>query len=171
MTHAHPNTTAWYLVHTKPRQEGAAQVHLERQSYPCYLPRLSVEKIRRGKTQWVSEPMFPRYLFVQLDTSDQGPSWAPIRSTQGVSQMVQFGGRPAKVDDDLVSLLRRREQTKPTEPLFSSGDKVLIASGPFAGLEAIYEMTEAEQRALVLLHILSQPVQMRIDTANLRKVD
>ena len=32
--------------------------------------------------------MFARYLFVRLDTSDNGPSWAPIRSTLGVSQPV-----------------------------------------------------------------------------------
>ena len=40
---------AWYVVHTKPRQEDKALLNLERQGYRCYLPRLTVEKIRRGK--------------------------------------------------------------------------------------------------------------------------
>ena len=163
------DTTAWYLIHTKPRQEHIALTNLERQGYTCYLPLLRVEKIRRRKAEVVSEPMFARYLFVRLDTSDNGPSWAPIRSTLGVSQLVRFGTRPAKVEDPLVDLLRNRELAQPTEPLFSQGDKVVITEGPFAGLEAAYQMTDAEQRAMVLLHILSQPVPVKIDAASLRK--
>ena len=84
-------TTAWYLIHTKPRQEHIALTNLERQGYTCYLPLLRVEKIRRRKAEVVSEPMFARYLFVRLSTSDNAPSWAPIRSTLGVSQLVRFG--------------------------------------------------------------------------------
>ena len=53
--------------------------------------------------------MFARYLFVRLSTSDNGPSWAPIRATLGVSQLVRFDTRPAKVEDPLVDLLRNRE--------------------------------------------------------------
>ena len=107
---------------------------------------------------------------MRLDTSDNGPSWAPIRSTLGVSQLVCFGTRPAKVEDPLVDLLRSREQALPTETLFSQGDTVVITEGPLAGLEAAYQMADAEQRAMVLLHILSQPVPVKIDAANLRKV-
>jgi transcriptional antiterminator RfaH len=165
-----PDTTAWYLIHTKPRQEHIALTNLERQGYTCYLPQLRVEKIRRRKAEVVSEPMFARYLFVRLDTGDSGPSWAPIRSTLGVSQLVRFGTRPAKVDDTLIDLLRSREQAQPTTPLFNPGDTVVITEGPFAGLEAAYQMADAEQRAMVLLHILSQPVPVKIDAASLRKV-
>mgnify|MGYP006170917579 FL=1 len=164
------DTTAWYLIHTKPRQEHIALTNLERQGYTCYLPLLRVEKIRRRKAEVVSEPMFARYLFVRLSTSDNGPSWAPIRSTLGVSQLVRFGTRPAKVEDPLVDLLRNRELAQPTEPLFKPGDTVVITEGPFAGLEAAYQMADAEQRAMVLLHILSQPVPVQIDAASLRKV-
>ncbi len=47
---------------------------------------------------------------------------------------------------------------------------MVITEGPFAGLEATYQMLDTEQRVMVLLHILSQHVQVKIDTANLRKV-
>jgi len=75
------------------------------------------------------------------------------------------------VEDPLVDLLRNRELAQPTEPLFSQGDTVLITEGPFAGLEAAYQMADADQRAMVLLRILSQPVSVKIDTASLRKVN
>jgi transcriptional antiterminator RfaH len=162
-------TTAWYLVHTKPRQEDVALANLQRQGYECYLPQMRIERIRRRKADVATEPMFPRYLFIRLDSSDQGKSWSPIRSTLGVSQLVHFGARAAKVDDALVELLRRREQAMPMDAMFHSGDSVVITDGPFAGIEAIYQTADADRRAFILLEILSKPVSMQIDTESLRR--
>ena len=162
-------TMAWHLVHTKPRQEDVALANLERQGYECYLPQMRIERIRRRKAEISSEPLFPRYLFVRLDSSNQGKSWSPIRSTLGVSQLVHFGARAAKVDDILVDLLRQREQIMPANGMFNNGDTVMIADGPFAGLEAIYQTADAEQRAFILLEILSNPVSMQIEAVRLRK--
>ena len=162
-------TTAWYLVHTKPRQEDVALANLQRQGYECYLPQMRIERIRRRKAEVATEPMFPRYLFIRLDSSDQGKSWSPIRSTLGVSQLVHFGARAAKVDEVLVDLLRQREQAMPLDAMFHSGDSVVITDGPFAGIEAIYQTADADRRAFILLDILSKPVSMQIDAGRLRK--
>ena len=163
------NAGSWYLVHTKPRQEDVALTNLQRQGYECYLPQMRIERIRRRKAEIATEPMFPRYLFIRLDSSDQGKSWSPIRSTLGVSQLVHFGARAAKVDDALVDLLRQREQALPMDAMFHSGDAVVITDGPFAGIEAIYQTADAERRAFILLEILSKPVSMQIDAGRLRK--
>ena len=164
-----PSTLAWYLIHTKPRQEALALTNLSRQGFECYMPMLRLQKIRQRKTALVAEPMFPRYLFIRLDTSGSGQSWSPIRSTLGVNQLVRFGGQPAKVDGQLIDLIRSREQVTHAQPLFTAGDNVTVADGPFAGLEAIYQNTDAESRSMILLNILSKPVAMRIDSASLRK--
>ena len=165
-----PSTTAWYLVHTKPRQEDIALTNLERQGYACYLPRLQVEKVRRGKAQMVQEAMFPRYLFVQLETGAQARSWSPIRSTLGVSKLVYFGAQPAKVDEQLIALLQSREQALPAETIFHPGDAVVVTSGPFAGIEAVYQTSDPERRSMILLEILSKPVTLQIETGQLRRV-
>jgi transcriptional antiterminator RfaH len=162
-------TTAWYLVHTKPRQEDVALTNLQRQGYECYLPQMRIERIRRRKAEITTEPMFPRYLFIRLDSSDQGKSWSPIRSTLGVSQLVHFGARAAKVDDALVDLLRQREQAMPLDAMFHSGDSVVVTDGPFGGIEAIYQTADADRRAFILLEILSKPVTMHIDAGLLRR--
>ena len=167
--HSALSTLSWYLVHTKPRQEDVALANLQRQGYECYLPQMGIEQIRRRKAEVATEPMFPRYLFIRLDSNDQGKSWSPIRSTLGVSQLVHFGARAAKVDDTLVDLLRQRERTLLTEAMFHSGDSVVIADGPFAGIEAIYQTSDAERRAFILLEILAKPVPMHIDAGRLRK--
>ena len=164
------STLSWYVVHTKPRQEVVALTNLTRQGFECYMPMLKLEKIRQRKTTTVTEPMFPRYLFIQLDTSGSGQSWSPIRSTLGVSQLVRFGGQPAVVDSILIELLRSREQVGQPERLFKAGERVVVADGPFVGIEAIYQTANAESRSMILLDMLSKPVAMRIETASLRKV-
>jgi transcriptional antiterminator RfaH len=163
------STLSWYLVHTKPRQEAIALTNLSRQGFECYMPMLKFEKIRQRKTALVAETMFPRYLFIRLDTSGTGQSWSPIRSTLGVNKMVTFGGHPAKVDAQLIDHIRFRETSHSAQPMFAPGEHVVVADGPFAGLEAIYQTTDAERRSMILLEMLSKPVSMRIDTTSLRK--
>ena len=167
-----PATSAWFLVRSKPRQEAVALANLARQGFESYLPLFAAEKLVRRKSTVVQEPMFARYLFVRLDTSGNGQSWSPIRSTVGVSELVCFGSRPARVDDALIATLREREATQQADPitLFAHGDSVRITEGAFAGLEAIYQMNDAEGRAMVLLDLLSKPVAMTINAASLRKV-
>ena len=162
----------WYLVHTKPRQEKCALENLQRQGYQCYLPTLPSEKIRQGVLTVVEEPLFPRYLFIRLGQSDSAPSWAPIRSTKGVSRLVSFGGEPAKVADSLVEALRAQEAAVQAAPqrLFQPGDRVRLTEAPFAGIEGIYHMADGERRVMVLIELLSKQVQVRVAPAHLRKV-
>jgi transcriptional antiterminator RfaH len=160
---------AWYLIHTKPQQEQVAFVNLARQGYNCYLPKMRVQKLRRKQVEWVYEPMFRRYLFIELDSSDSGKSWIPIRSTLGVRQMVYFGSRPASVDQGLIDLLRSREELRPQTPLFAPGDPVKIVDGPLAGIDAVFQLTDADQRAIVLLEIINRLVTVRVETSSLRK--
>jgi transcriptional antiterminator RfaH len=117
--------------------------NLERQGYRYYLPRLRTKKIHRGRAELVTVPIFPRYLFMRLNSSGSDQSWAPISSTRGPSQLVHFVGWPAKVDDELVELMRTREKDIPAETLFRRCDAVLITDGPFAGIEAIYQTPNA----------------------------
>ena len=162
----------WYLVHTKPRQETCALENLRRQGYECYLPTLPSEKLRQGSLTVANDPLFPRYLFIRLGQGDSAKSWAPIRSTKGVSRLVSFGSEPARVDDGLIELLRTREASVQIEPerLFKRGERVRLTEVPFAGIEGIYQMTDGERRVMVLIEILSKPVAVRVAPDSLRKV-
>jgi transcriptional antiterminator RfaH len=162
-------TEAWHVVYTKPRQEDIALINLERQGYQCYLPKMRIERIRRKKAVVLSEPMFPRYLFIRLDSSEQGKSWSPIRSTLGVARLVRFGTTAATVEEGLVDFLQEREAALPTDTMFKTGDVVLVVDGPFAGIEAIYQTEDAERRAIILLEILSKQVKVPLDHTQLRK--
>lgn len=161
----------WFLIHTKPRQEVIALENLERQDYPCYLPMLPTEKLRQGKLITLQEPLFPRYLFIQLGQGTTSQSWSPIRSTRGVSRLVSFGNEPARVPTDLVELLRSNDAEWPQEvrALFKSGDRVKILEGPFVGLDAIYQMKVGENRVMVLIELMSKSTRLMLQVNQLQK--
>ena len=163
MTETH--TTAWYVVHTKPRQEARALENLQNQGFNCFLPTMQVQKLRNQKVQTITEPMFSRYLFIQLD--DQTQNWGPIRSTLGVSKLVSFGPQPAKVPPEFIVFLQDAP-IETIERMFTPGDSVQVASGPLKGLEGQYIAHDGETRAFVLVDLLGQPQKLRMKVESLR---
>ena len=162
----------WYLIHTKIRQEQVALENLERQGFECFLPLIRAEKLNRGGLQVVQEPLFPRYLFIRLGTGLESQSWVPTRSTVGVSRLVTFGQTPAKIEDELIAQLQvKTDSTEVQLRHFEPGEQVVVTDGPFVGVEAIYQMADAEGRVMVLLNILSKQVKMAVPPASIRKVN
>lgn len=158
--------TAWHLVQTKPRQEFRALEQLVNQQYTCFLPILKVEKMRRGWPEIINEPLFSRYLFIQLDA--MSTNWSRLRNTRGVSKLVAIGGSFATISDSFVEGLRHVGALDPA-PLFEAGEKVAIKSGPFSGLEGVYQISDGAARALVLIELISQPQRLAFELDMLRK--
>lgn len=162
---------SWYLVHTKPRQEHRALENLFNQGYECWLPQLRVEKVRQRKLVVVDEPLFPRYLFIHLPP---GVNWAPVRSTLGVTTIVRFGGVAARVPSGVLEALREEEAQRRESavvPQFTPGQAVKILAGPFAGVRAVFDMTDGQARALVLIELLQKQARLPVPVAALRAVE
>jgi transcriptional antiterminator RfaH len=162
----------WYVIHTKPRQESRALLNLVQQEFECYMPQRLVQQLKKGTLAVKEEPLFPRYFFIRLQTHSTGKSWAPIRSTLGVSRLLTFGTEPARVDDRLIDYLRLTEarQYQTPEQLYKNGDTVEIVDGPFAGIQALYQMADGESRAIVLIDILNKLTRLKLPINSLTKV-
>ena len=154
---------SWYLIHCKPRQDFRALEHLEHQGYECFLPRNQVERLRNG--QWIrqEEPLFPGYLFIELDT--QQDNWMPIRSTRGVNQIVRFGATPIPVPSNIIQYLRGRRA--PLEQEILPGEKVIVTWPGTKGIEAIFLTKDGEERVILLLTLLQREVQVSAHIKNL----
>lgn len=149
----------WFAVQSKPRQETAAKVQLERQGYIVYLPMITLRKRRRATWKASVEPLFPRYLFVQANINEQ--SLLPIRSTIGVSGLVRFGNMLRAVPDTVVHYLQQAEagQGAPGDNdnwPFRTGEQVAVLEGPFAGLTAVFQGAQSETRAMILIDLLGR---------------
>lgn len=160
----------WHLIHSKPRQEKTAQLHLQRQEYTVYLPMITERKRRRQAWVEVTEPLFPRYLFVRLQAGVD--NYAPIRSTCGVSQLVRFGLNPAVVPDAFVNQLysedEKRQQIVINQHL-EPGDRVRVLSGPFAAYQAIFTESCGQARACILLQLAERETRVRVPLSELEK--
>ncbi len=156
----------WYLIHTKPAGEAAAQSHLERQGYQAYFPKLLRRQLRQGSWRQRIVALFPRYLFLRLDEGRQ--SMSPVRSTVGVSGVVHFGTSYKVVSDAVIRDLQQREDPATGAHVLAGraalarGSVVTIASGPFCGLDAVFECESGADRVVVLLKLLGQEVAVRV---------
>ncbi|MCP4700028.1 MAG: transcription/translation regulatory transformer protein RfaH [Gammaproteobacteria bacterium] len=157
----------WYAIQTRVRQEQIAVENLSRQGYCCYFPRIKQWRKRRGKRYLVIEAFFPGYLFVSLDPYHANT--APIRSTRGVRGLVRFGQQLHPVPDEVIVSLKQRtdaEDVIELEPVdFKSGQEVRIEKGPLAGLTAIFQEKNGEERAILLLNLLGSERQVDIPIA------
>jgi len=156
----------WYVIHTKPSAEGIARANLERQGYEIYLPRLVQSFLLRGQRRERIVPLFPRYLFLQLREGAQ--SLGPARSSVGVSGVVRFGCHYAIVPEETIRRLQARADpltalhhlARPA-PLVT-GTPVRIVSGPFDGLEGIFQREDGAERVIVLLNLLGRDTPVHV---------
>ena len=164
---------SWFAVYTKPRQEHIALENLERQDFHCFLPMAVNPYQRRSEKKLRIEPLFPRYLFLNVVPDQQ--SLGPVRSTRGVATMVRFGQKLATLPDAVINLIHAqcdpctgliRLDPVPVEP----GDNVRVFDGPFAGLQGIFKERKGEKRALLLMELLGTESTVEVDTLLLQKM-
>ena len=162
------DSARWYLIQCRPREDERALQNLERQEYQCYAPSHRVERWRQGRRWCVNEPLFPGYLFVHLDRVHD--NWQPIRSTRGVHRVVSFNGEPPAVPDQIIEGIRMRLNAAPVTQRFRPGERVRIAEGAFAEIEAIFVASKGEERVILLLDILSQEQRLSFPASSVVKI-
>lgn len=117
------------------------------------------------------EPLFPCYLFLNIDCGTD--EYLRSRSAPGVSYILSSDGVPAPVPAELVEQIRQRvdrENALGPAARFAQGDRVIVSSGPFAGLEAIFDRALTPQgRCLILLQILGRLTRVQVSAEYLTK--
>lgn len=163
--------TSWWVVQTKPQAEFTAIQNLKNQGLTCYCPLFKRENIRGRQLKVINAPLFPRYVFIRADFAAE-KNIHIIRSTIGVSQLLKIGEVPTKVTCQLIYKLKKMESEKinETKSHFKQGDHVKIRDGLYQDIEAIYQMNDGLNRAVVLLSILNKETPLRIDKKALNKV-
>jgi transcriptional antiterminator RfaH len=162
---------AWYVMYTNPKKEAFVNGQFLDRGLETFFPYLQFD---RGYGRGIRiEPFFPNYVFFYTDLHSRRAydlSYMP-----GVRGIVRFDSMPAVVPEGLLASLRQRlepyEQRvlKKTEWLFKPGDKVLITSGPFEGLEAVFEHGRSgQERAQILLKMLGSVTRAEIDVRHLK---
>jgi transcription antitermination factor NusG len=150
----------WHVLQTTRNRERVAQAALGQRGIATYLPR--IEQWPRPAVGSAVAPMFPGYLFVQMESD----LYARVSWTPGVKGFVSFGGQVASIGEEAIAFLRAREGADGVIHCGSGiegGDQVRIVHGPLRGLTAVVQCRlPARERVRVLLQILRQdtPVEL-----------
>jgi transcriptional antiterminator RfaH len=159
---------AWYVVHSQPNLELRATEHLERQGFRTYLPTYMKKRRHARQTSLIRAPLFPRYLFVEIDVASQ--RWRSINSTVGVSRLVTDGLMPTPVMHGVVEAIKARENEdgvvslEPAAAKFSPGDAVLVTEGAFEACRGLFEALSEKDRVTILLDLLGRKVRVVLDS-------
>jgi transcriptional antiterminator RfaH len=151
----------WYAVRSKPRREAYAQAELCRRGVKTFLPRI-LEPGRLRDEPSIG-PLFPGYLFAQVDLSTHYNRviWAP-----GVRGFVAFGDAPAAVGDDVIEFLQQRcGETGIVRalPAFHDGEIVRVRRGPLCGLVGVVQgAVNGRRRVQVLMELLRRRTQVSV---------
>jgi transcriptional antiterminator RfaH len=158
--------SVWCVVNTLPGQEVRAERNLLRQGFRAWLPAIRKTRRHARRVDMVRAPLFPGYLFVQLDLDREG--WSPINSTYGVRRLLAQDARPETLHERFVADLQnsvREDGTcalPPEREGLRPGAQVRVAWGPFADSVATILELAPKERVLLLLDLLGGKVKTTI---------
>lgn len=150
-------TLAWYLLQCDPRNHPKVEGLTAIAGYETFAPRVPKTRKRNG-----DKPLFPGYLFVRLSLGrgDQ----EKLRYLPGTRGLVEIGGGPCPVDEEIVEGLRWRLTSGAfAPPQINKGDRVRVVTGLFAELEGIFcENLSGTDRVAVLIEMMARHVRIQL---------
>ena len=155
---------AWFCLRSQPRHEHVAAAHLRKTGgFEIFLPRVRFRRATRRGTVWVTEALFPGYLFARFDWR---MSLRRIQSIRGVSSVVHFGERWPTIPEETIGRLREAvgaDELRVIPSRLQPGDEVQITGGALRGLHAVISrVMPARERVAVLLEFLGRQATIEL---------
>ena len=164
---AHGPSLAWFVAHTRPRREKKLAEYCEREGMAVTLPCYRSVKKYRGKTVVFQKPLFPNYVFLQLQQGQRQKVYQSdhvANLLEVVDQRMfeeQLGDILTALDTELEIFLA---------PQITAGARVKIKSGPLRGIEGIVEKRAGMTLVLLRLDFISQAAAVKIDATELELI-
>ncbi|MCW2539454.1 MAG: transcription termination/antitermination protein NusG [Frankiales bacterium] len=186
----------WFVVHSYAGYENKVKTNLETRIssldmedyiYQVEVPTEEVVEIKNGKRQQVNRKVFPGYILVRMDLTDD--SWGAVRNTPGVTGFVGATSKPSPLSmDEVVKILAPASAKAPSQSKggagadssgavtveqvdFEIGESVTVMDGPFATLPAtINEIDPLHAKLKVLVSIFGRETPVELSFAQVAKI-
>ena len=176
----------WYVVHTQSGYEKKVKQNLEARTqsmnmedsiHECVIPMEDVVEFKNGKKQIVQKKVFPGYLLVRCDMTDD--SWYVIRNTPGITGFVGQGAKPSPLPrrdvENFLTVPDESEEvtTKRGKPRleYEQGETVRVKEGPFADFSGgIVEINEDQLKVKVLVNIFGRETPVELEFSQVAKL-
>jgi transcriptional antiterminator RfaH len=155
----------WFCVQTQPKHEHIAAAQLRQDlKIDVFLPRIRYRRSTRCGPAWVTEALFPNYLFAHFDLASQ---LRQVQAVRGVRNVVHFGTRWPTIPEMAITELRSAmgaEEVRILSQDLNPGDTVEVADGVFHGLQAmVTKIIPQRQRISILLDFLGRQTAVELD--------
>jgi len=168
-----PLPDQWYAIYTQARMEKWGRSNLWERGFEVYLPLYHKERRHARKTDWVSAPLFPRYLFVAA--GPQSRQQRSINSAPGVISLVTFGERPGLISGAVIKAIQAREDADGHVQLVDQntlvpGEQVNLQSGAMADRVGLFGCRSEGDRVVILLNLLGREVRVKVPASTIARI-
>ncbi len=155
---------AWFCLQAQPKHEHIAAARLRQiEDIEVFLPRVRFKRPTRLGLAWVTEALFPGYLFARFD-------WPAARRlvhyASGVRRIVHFGGHVPVISEQIIEGLKLElgpDDVRTISQELSPGDAVQIADGALRGLSAVVtRVLPSRERVAVLMDLLGRQTTVEL---------
>ncbi len=188
----------WFVVHSYAGYENKVKTNLESRIssldmedyiFQVEVPTEEVTEIKNGKRQLVNRKVFPGYILVRMELTDD--SWGAVRNTPGVTGFVGATSKPSPLSmDEVIKILAPASHkaattgkasggetstggtAAPVEVVdFEVGESVTVMDGPFATLPAtISEIDALHSKLKVLVSIFGRETPVELSFSQVSKI-
>jgi len=175
----------WYVLKVQSNRERSIRDNLVRRIHQegldeffgeIVIPTEKVVETKAGKKRVTEHKLFPGYLMVQMELTDE--TWYLVRSTSGVGDFTGSAGKPIPMQEHEIQRMLGMEQTRKEEGAtlkvkvdFQTGDHVKIKDGAFESFEGTIEsIDEANGKITVLIQIFGRPTPVDLEYWQVERV-
>ena len=174
----------WYVVHSyagyEKKVKGNLQnriqsLNMEDYIFQIEVPEEEVMEIKNGQRKQVKRNIYPGYVLVRLDLTDE--SWSAVRNTPGVTGFVGNAHHPSPLSLDEVEKILAPRPKKASDKLdirvvdFEVGESVTVMDGPFATLPAsISEIMPEQAKLKVFVSIFGRETPVELSFHQVQKI-
>ncbi len=150
----------WFVAHTKPRREKKLVEYCERQGFAATLPCYRSAHKYRGKSVVFEKPLFPGYVFLQLQRTDA----ANVRQNDHVANLLDVYDQEtfARQLSEILLALESNLEVR-LAPQIEAGTRVRIRSGPLQGIEGFVESRSGLTTVILRLDFINQAAAVKMD--------
>jgi transcriptional antiterminator NusG len=171
----------WYVVHVysghekkiaEALRQRAQTLHLTDKIIQVLIPTQEKIQIRRGQRKTVNEKIFPGYMLVKLEMTDD--AWLAVRTTDGVTGFVGMSSKPTPLPkSEVEAIMKYAKQSGEAsyKADFVDGEAVKVVDGPFNDfLGTVDKIDEEKGKVTVLLNIFGRETPVELDFLQVKKV-
>ena len=157
----------WVVAHTRPRREKKLVEYCDRQRFAVTLPCYDSAHKYRGKTVVFRKPLFPGYVFLQL----QKDQFLSVRQNEHVANFLEVFDQVtfARQLEEILAALESKLEVR-LAPTIGEGTRVRIRSGPLQGVEGWVEERHGMTTVLLRLDFINQAAAVKIAADRLELV-